>query len=634
MYNVFSRICNFYVGQAKRSKSYFICMWAMLLSFGLQAQKMKSSYSKFQQEYSIEDAKKLMQKDPQQAVVILNEIINNGKRKPQVVSEAYELLGDINVLNELFPQSIDRYQRALELLSSRKESTGKANLNYKIAKSFLEVSPADAASYFTNCMEIGSKNLYTLCYEGLADVYSETDSLDKALEIYSKIESGLRKRDKEDLSRIQAKIAAIYAEQNQIPEALNSYNQSQSNFDPKVNRNNKSLKKAADKIVSNQNSVNDEIKLRSSNIESYGSDVSLVAEERIQLASAYVKSGKADLALLELKELKPTVSDLAEDIKADYFKKTAEVFTLQGDYKAALENFENYEISRNKVLNLREEDLNNRLIINDLQSFVDLSEKDNVIKKDRNTYNENISKSKNWIIYLLISLLLGSLIAAFLIFRNVQAKKKANKLLELRSLRSEMNPHFIFNALGSVNEYIATKDPRKANRFLADFSTLMRSAMEMNKKDLIPLHEELAFSELYLKLEHARWAEKFSFDIQWDLDSLDSELRIPPLLVQPYIENAIWHGLRYKEDKGHLLFQVKQLDKMVQIIIEDDGIGRGKSRELKTKNQKKYASTGLKNTNKRATLINELYEKRLSISIQDLYTEKEDKGTQVIISVS
>ena len=113
-----------------------------------------------------------------------------------------------------------------------------------------------------------------------------------------------------------------------------------------------------------------------------------------------------------------------------------------------------------------------------------------------------------------------------------------------------MNPHFIFNALNSVNGYIAKNDERKANRYLSDFSILMRAVLENSEKDFIPLNKEIELLQLYLKLEHSRFSDKFSYDIQIDSQVKITEFNIPPMLLQPYVENAIWHGLRYKEEIG------------------------------------------------------------------------------------
>ena len=167
-------------------------------------------------------------------------------------------------------------------------------------------------------------------------------------------------------------------------------------------------------------------------------------------------------------------------------------------------------------------------------------------------------------------------------------------MLALKSLRSQMNPHFIFNALNSVNSFIAKNDERSANRYLSDFSMLMRAVLENSEEDFIPLSKELELLELYVKLEHSRFSEKFDYHIQVDEQLNREAFLIPPMLLQPFVENAIWHGLRYKENKGSLEITFNQMDAdHLQISITDDGIGRKQSAELKTRHQKNQNSKGL-----------------------------------------
>ena len=169
----------------------------------------------------------------------------------------------------------------------------------------------------------------------------------------------------------------------------------------------------------------------------------------------------------------------------------------------------------------------------------------------------------------------------------MRQRRLANQLIALRSLRAQMNPHFIFNALNSVNLYIAQKDERTANKYLTDFSRLMRLVLEQSQKDFIPLQQELEMIKLYINLEHDRFKDKFEYELNIDGELDEDSLQIPPMLIQPYIENAIWHGLRYKEDKGLLKIQYKLEGENILVRIEDNGIGRKKSREIKTKNQRK-----------------------------------------------
>jgi len=191
-----------------------------------------------------------------------------------------------------------------------------------------------------------------------------------------------------------------------------------------------------------------------------------------------------------------------------------------------------------------------------------------------------------------------------------------------------MNPHFIFNALNSVNTFIATSDERTANKYLTDFSLLMRAVLENSEEDFIPLEKEIELLQLYVHLEHFRFQDKFEYEIHVDPDINVKEYVIPPMLLQPYVENAVWHGLRYKESKGNLsiAFLNKGSD-AIEIVISDDGIGRKKSKELKTNHQKRQESKGMSNIKKRITILNEMYKDKVDVTITDL--NENEEGTRV-----
>ena len=221
---------------------------------------------------------------------------------------------------------------------------------------------------------------------------------------------------------------------------------------------------------------------------------------------------------------------------------------------------------------------------------------------------------------------------AYLLFRSNKQQKLANNLLALKSMRSQMNPHFIFNALNSVNSFIAVNDERNANRYLSEFSVLMRSVLENSDEDFIPFSKEMELIELYVKLEHNRFKEKFDYEIILDKAIDLDEYSIPPMLLQPYIENAIWHGLRYKEEKGTLSIKLTQKGRdIIEIRISDNGIGRKRSRELKTSNQKTQNSKGMGNIEKRIGILNTMYKDKVSVSVQDL--NEDATGTRVILTL-
>ena len=175
---------------------------------------------------------------------------------------------------------------------------------------------------------------------------------------------------------------------------------------------------------------------------------------------------------------------------------------------------------------------------------------------------------------------------------------------------------------------IAVNDERNANRYLSEFSVLMRSVLENSDEDFIPLTKEIELLELYAKLEHNRFKEKFDYEITVDKTIDLEQFSIPPMLLQPYIENAIWHGLRYRKEKGFLDISINKKNKeTISILIIDDGIGRKKSQELKTKNQLKQKSKGMSTIKNRVAILNDMYKERVTVNVADVLQNGE--GTKV-----
>ena len=167
---------------------------------------------------------------------------------------------------------------------------------------------------------------------------------------------------------------------------------------------------------------------------------------------------------------------------------------------------------------------------------------------------------------------------------------------------------------------------------MSDFSTLIRAVLENSEEDFIPLTKELELLELYVKLEHSRFSDKFDYTVKVDKHIDVAAFQIPPMLLQPYIENAIWHGLRYKDEKGFLNIDLKQKDQeSIEITIADNGIGRKKSAKLKTQNQKKQRSKGMGNIKKRVEILNDMYKDKVDVFIQDMYDD--ESGTKVVLTL-
>jgi two-component system sensor histidine kinase YesM len=252
----------------------------------------------------------------------------------------------------------------------------------------------------------------------------------------------------------------------------------------------------------------------------------------------------------------------------------------------------------------------------DAKTFQVSEDKIRQLEKEKSLKDELITKKNTFNYFLLGSIAL--LLMLFLwIVKALFSIKTKNKEIALQSLRREMNPHFIFNSLNSVNQFIAENKEREANKYLTSYSNLMRNTMENSNKDFITLDNELEQLKKYLELEHLRFQDKFDFKIIVDPELDPERTMVPNMIIQPHLENAIWHGLRYLDDKGLLQLQVQLTNGKVVIRIEDNGIGLTKSQELKTTNQKAHQSRGMSNTKERISLLNELYKKNISFRISE-----------------
>ena len=249
--------------------------------------------------------------------------------------------------------------------------------------------------------------------------------------------------------------------------------------------------------------------------------------------------------------------------------------------------------------------------------------------------------------YSLFWLLLGLIILAlaYLFYKNRMARireqleikqdfnQKINEL-EMNALRLQMNPHFVFNSINSINWFIIKNDKDNASNYLAKFSRLIRLILENSKSKLIPLSNELEAIELYLEMESLRFEEKFKYNIELRSHVNSMNLLIPPMIIQPYIENSIWHGLMNKEGIGKIDLKVYLDDQKLVCEVEDNGIGREAANRINQLKKIKKQSLGLKITDDRLKFIDKVYGIETDTKIIDLYNEEgKAMGTRVVIVI-
>lgn len=217
--------------------------------------------------------------------------------------------------------------------------------------------------------------------------------------------------------------------------------------------------------------------------------------------------------------------------------------------------------------------------------------------------------------------------------RRKAAKKYETQLREIQdaALRSQMNPHFLFNSLNSIRYFIVTNDNDKAAGYLTKFSRLIRMILENSKKKLVSLGEEIQLLELYVKMEQIRFENKFDYEVNLAADINKNEVMLPPMLIQPYIENAIIHGINPKDDRGKIILNFKLDAPFLVIEIEDDGIGRMQSMQHKKESVFKKKSLGLSITKARLDLA-DTRKHKADLKIIDMVDEQKiGIGTKVII---
>jgi len=498
-------------------------------------------------------------------------------------------------------------------------------------------------------------------YENLGGAHAGLGDTNKAVAFY---QEGLKIATKNQISPkipdLNSKIADAYSRVNRLEEANAYYDNSLREAKKQTPKRAIQEKEKVADFLNKSNRYDDEIQLRKSSlleIEQIQAPVGKelgglksadsITSQRInyKIANAYMAQDKYEEAVPYL-ERSIAAADREEDliVQKDATRKLSEVYSRQGDFDRALETYQKYvavvdtlyvrkeqEIARAARLNREIAATQNRITGLEQERELSQSKYDLALAEQRLTEESN--KRQLWIIYSLVFGMFFMSLAAFFFYRSTQKQKLANNLLALKSLRSQMNPHFIFNALNSVNNYISKHDERSANRYLSDFSALMRTVLENSEEDFIPLNKEIELLELYLKLEHSRFPDKFSYSVEVE-DSINREAyNLPPMLLQPYLENAIWHGLRYRETAGYLKIRISQKNSdRLEICIEDNGIGRKKSAALKTQHQKKQRSTAMRNIKKRIAILNDMYKHNISVEVSDL--NKNGTGTQVVLKLN
>ncbi|MBU2997640.1 tetratricopeptide repeat protein [Cellulophaga baltica] len=358
-------------------------------------------------------------------------------------------------------------------------------------------------------------------------------------------------------------------------------------------------------------------------------------------ASIYLNLG---MAQIQLKEYKSAENHLLNGIflakehnspKSQVlgYSHLSELYSIKKDYKKSLQYY--------KKAKLIDETINNETnikYVNDILFRYDTEKKNSQIEalaRENERVRLELKKNENTILVSLLSLALLALIL-YILYRQFQLKSEKKLLtLEQTMLRSQMNPHFLFNSLNSIKLYIINNETKNAVYYLNKFSKLVRKILEASTLKEISLSDELETIELYMNIENIRFSNEIDFQIKVEKNIDTEHIKIPSLILQPFLENAIWHGLSSKIGEKKIRLDVFSKDDYFNIItITDNGIGRGASEVIKENKVLKRKSIGINITKERLYNFSKDYHNSFDVEIIDLYDNTDTPcGTKVVISL-
>ena len=510
--------------------------------------------------------------------------IHQKKKNKKKIAELKRQLAQVQEKQQKFDDAIINYQSAGANSANTNYSRINSNDAYRLQNN---TQPEIQTKYLDSNARLlkieGNLEEAATAYQQKAETQLKTDNKDLAIESYREAIK-ITKNDPQNVIKLKSEISKVYESDNKLDKAIE-------------------VTTLALQEAVKLNIVQEQIR------------------QKKALASLLFKKNDNDQAVAHLADAYQKALQYGKTFEAkEMMLMLTDFYRSKGNVERSVEIYEQF---MNDLEGLIKSDSS----LVDAKIFQVTEEKIKQLEEEKALKDELI-ESTNTLNYVLIGSVLLMLALLVFIIKALLSIKYKNKKIALQSLRREMNPHFIFNSLNSVNQFISQNDEREANNYLTSYSTLMRNMMETSNKDFISINDEVEQITKYLKLEHLRFRDKFDYEISVD-PLLDTELLIPNMLLQPNIENAIWHGLRYREEKGMLKISFIKHGKLVKVRIEDNGIGYKKSLELKTQNQRLHESRGLSNVKERIKLLNEIYQQKITFSMLE---NEPEQGTVVEIS--
>ena len=383
-------------------------------------------------------------------------------------------------------------------------------------------------------------------------------------------------------------------------------------------------------------------------------DINYVKRALVAVAKTYTEMQKDGMAMAYAREaLSLSLQSQAKQYIRDAYEIMYEIYQRKNEPDSAFTYYQKYVTQKEIVAND---------IVKGKFAAYTYDQQIQQLNNEKYLEQQHLNQATQQRTFLIMGIA-GLLLLGFFLLRNIMLKRKneatrraiaENELLlqkfenektkaeleqqatelEMQALRSQMNPHFIFNSLNSINRFILQNNKTQASEYLTKFSRLVRLILQNSQSPLILLESELNALNLYLELEALRFDNHFNYKITVDKELDTLAIKVPPLLIQPYVENAIWHGLMHKEERGNLDIQLYDENDMLCCKITDDGVGRKKATELKSKSAPAHKSMGMQITASRIAIMNQDKQSGTHIKITDLVLpDGKPGGTEVLLKI-
>lgn len=567
---------------------------------------------------------------------------------------AYLNIGTSNVILGNYAKALESFSLAQTIFENENSSNSEKNTEVKsgLAKAYGSIgivfseqsNYSKALQYYLKSVKIYEAihdiGMCAKLYNNIGIVYRAQHSDFKALEYFIKAQKIQDKLKDPNVGITLTNIANCYLNQKNFSKAFDYYTSAKLFLDKYPNP------RALGEWYNNLGLLYKETKNDAKAIQNWDLAIQTfqkiddkfgVADTYIYLGQLYLNQNKFSEALNNSNKalaLAKEIGILEQQMLSE--KLISDVYAKQNNTELALTHYILYSTAKDSLIN----EENTRKSVEAEMNFD--FEKREVLQKKELEKKEILlaEQSKQSKMQLFFATLFGLLLfgIGFLIYNRIQLKKTLTLQKELaeyeqKALHLQMNPHFVFNCLGSISSFIVNNGTESAIKYLAKFSKLMRLTLEYSKESLIPIDKEIESLQNYLELEKLRFNQKFNFTITKSSE-IEDDIAVPPLLLQPFVENAIIHGVIPKKEIGHISIQFSIEKDSIICVIEDNGVGYNQSKSLKENSVMVHKSMALDITKKRLQMIESSTNEKADFSIQELKDNTNEViGTKVILKL-